>query len=115
MRNFGNLRAAARHSERSAATVGGDHHRDAWSLSSYRKLVDGDEGHRRRLSAQIVVFGVGDGADDFVSALWILRLGPDVNELADGLRAAEKSVDEGLVHDDHERRIGSVCRSEIAA
>ena len=70
--------------DRGRIAVGGDHHCHPRPLCGHRKLIDGDKGHWRDIAAEIVVLGVGDGADDFVGALWILRLGLDVHQLADG-------------------------------
>ena len=81
----------------------------------HRELRGGNEGDGLRVFAQVVVPGVGNGADDLIRALRILRLRHDMHQLADGLGRADIFPDEGLVDDEDQGRIVSVRVGEAAA
>ena len=97
------------------AASGGDHDGRPRALRRDRKLRGRNERDGRRLLAQIAVLGVGDGADDLISAFWIIRLRQDMDELAEGLGPAQKTANEGLIDDEHEGRVVGVAVVEAAA
>src|SRR6266478_1414625 len=73
-----------------------DHHRGPWTLR--RKLRCRCEGYRRRLAAQIIVFGVWNDADDLVDSGGIVRLRTGAQGLSNRTGAAQKLPNESLVH-----------------